>query len=101
MLTTKARVIEVYSLRSVLVEIIAEVSVTDGEELALTERANEYDFLAGEKVHVEFPSDATLLSECNTDDIIYILRPETYKIDFSKEPIIAQCYSVNRIESIE
>jgi len=96
MLNTKARVIEVYSPRSVLVEIIAELGTTAREELALTERTENNQFLVGEKVQADFNGDVELLQNLIAGEIVIIGRGNTARIDFSKEPYVAQCYDIWR-----
>jgi len=99
-LNTKAKVIEIYSTQSILVEIIAEIRVgNDGEfdELTFTERTDDdHIFLAGEKVQAVFNSEVDQLRSLAAGEIVIIGRGNTARIDFSKEPYITQCYAIWR-----
>ena len=84
MLFTEAKVIEVYSPRSVLVEIV--------EENIYNENTKEKLFLAGDIVQADFNEDIAL--HFAAGDIVIIGRGDTAKVDYSQEPCIAQCNSI-------
>lgn len=90
MLFMEAKVVEVYSPRSVLVEII--------EENIYNENTKETLFLAGDMVQADFNEDIVLYFVA--DDIVVIGRGDTAKVDYSTKPYIAQCNSI-RIKAEE
>lgn len=90
MLFMEAKVVEVYSPRSVLVEIVEEnIYNADTEENL---------FLAGDMVQADFNEEIVL--HFSAGDIVVIGRGDTAKVDYSKEPYIAQCNSI-RIKAEE
>ena len=90
MLFMEAKVIEVYSPRSVLVEIV--------EENIYNANTEENLFLAGDMVRADFNEDIVL--HFAADDIVVIGRGDTAKVDYSTKPYIAQCNSI-RIKAEE
>lgn len=90
MLFTEAKVIEVYSPRSVLVEIV--------EENIYNANTEENLFLVGDIVQADFNEEIVL--QFTAGDIVIIGRGNTAKVDYSQKPYIAQCNSI-RIKAEE
>lgn len=90
MLFTEAKVIEVYSSRSVLVEIV--------EENIYNAKTEQNLFLVGDIVQADFNEEIVL--QFSAGDIIIIGRGNTAKVDYSQKPYIAQCNSI-RIKAEE
>ena len=84
MLFTEAKVVEVFSPRSVLVEITKEniYSANTDENL----------FNVGDMVQAEFNEDIVL--HFVSGDVVIIGRGNTAKVDYSQKPYIAQCNNI-------
>ena len=85
MLFTEAKVIEVYSSRSVLVEITAE-NIYDAD----TEKNL---FAIGDLVRADFNEEIVL--HFVPGDIVVIGRGDTASVDHSQTPYVAPCNSIN------
>ena len=90
MLFTVAKVIEVYSPRSVLVEIVEENLYNADTDKNL--------FLVGDIVQADFNED--IVRYFTTGDIVIIGRGNTAKVDYSEKPYTAQCNNI-RIKAKE
>ena len=90
MLFTVARVIEVYSPRSVLVEIVEENLYNADTDKNL--------FLVGDIVQADFNEE--IVRYFTAGDIVIIGRGNTAKVDYSEKPYVAQCNSI-RIKAEE
>lgn len=90
MLFTVAKVIEVYSPRSVLVEIVEENLYNADTDKNL--------FFVGDIVQADFNED--IVRYFTAGDIVIIGRGNTAKVDYSEKPYIAQCNSI-RIKAKE
>ena len=84
MLFTEAKVIEVYSTSSVLVEITNENIYGANTDKNL--------FEVGEIVRADFNEEIVL--NFKPGDIVIIGRGNTAKVDYSQKPYIAQCNSI-------
>lgn len=90
MLFTVAKVIEVYSPRSVLVEIVEENLYNADNDKNL--------FLVGDIVRADFNED--IVRYFSAGDIVIIGRGNTAKVDYSEKPYTAQCNNI-RIKAKE
>ena len=84
MLFTEAKVIEVYSATSVLVEITNENIYGANTDKNL--------FAVGEIIRADFNEEIVL--NLKPGDIVIIGRGNTAKVDYSQKPYIAQCNSI-------
>ena len=84
MLFTEAEVVEVFSPRSVLVEIT--------EENIYNANTDKNLFNVGDMVQAEFNEDIVL--HFNVGDIVIIGRGNTADVDYSQKPYIAQCNNI-------
>ena len=84
MLFTEAKVIEVYSATSVLVEITNENIYGANTDKNL--------FAVGEIIRADFNEEIVL--NFKPGDIVIIGRGNTAKVDYSQKPYIAQCNSI-------
>ena len=84
MLFTEAKVIEVYSTTSVLVEITDENIYGANTDKNL--------FAVGEIVRADFNEEIVL--NFKPGDIVIIGRGDTAKVDYSQKPYIAQCNNI-------
>lgn len=85
MLFTEAKVVEIYSSRSVLVEITAENIYNANTKKNL--------FQVGDMVQAEF--NEAIVLHFVPGDIVVIGRGNTANVDYSQRPYIAQCNSIN------
>lgn len=85
MLFTEAKVVEVYSSQSILVEVI--------EENIYNANTKKNLFHVGDIVRADFNEEIVL--QFKADDIVIIGRGNTAKVDYSQKPYIAQCNSIN------
>jgi hypothetical protein len=84
MLFTEAKVVEVFSPRSVLVEIT--------KENIYNANTDENLFNVGDMVQAEFNEDIVL--HFVSGDVVIIGRGNTAKVDYSQKPYIAQCNNI-------
>ena len=84
MIFTEAKVIEVYSSQSVLVEVVEENIYHADTEKNL--------FLVGDRVQADF--NEAIVSRFAAGDIVVIGRGNTANVDYSNKPYIAQCNSI-------